>query len=81
MGKGFGHLEGLSLVRPVPNASGATGWRMNTYIHKRAGSVEKTKAEIYVDNYVASLRTGARAGETNLACIRKVAICHASFNK
>lgn len=77
----FGHLEGLSLVRPVPNASGATGWRMNTYIHKRAGSVEKNKAEIYVDNSVGSLWTVARAGETNPAYIRKVVICHASFNK
>lgn len=79
--KGFGHLEGLSLVRSAPNASGTTGWRMNTYIHKRAGSVEKTKAEICVDNYVAFLWTRARAGETNPVYIRKVVICQASFNK
>jgi len=68
-------------VRPVPNASGATGWRMNTYIRKRAGSVEKNKAEIYADNYLAFLWTGARAGETSPAYISEVVICHASFNK
>lgn len=39
------------------------------------------KAEIYTDNEVGSLWTGQRARETNLACIRKVATCHAAFNK
>lgn len=68
-------------MRPAPSASRATGWRMNTYIHKRAGSVEKNEAEIYVDNYVASLWTRVRTGENNPVYIRKMVICHASLNK
>lgn len=42
--EGFGlPLGAVSLVRAVPRASGATGWRVDTSRRGRAGSVEKKK--------------------------------------